>query len=186
MVTVLFIHSAGSQGPGEGSNRLLNALAAALPAGLTLVAPAMPDPDNPEAEPWLAALQSAMGRIEGRFLIVGHSLGGSVTLQGLARDGMPINLAGVILVATPFWGPKGWNMDSFALPGNAAETLAALPALTILQGDKDDVVSADHPDHYKDVLPFAKSTILAGVDHEALGAVPALVDAIVIMADIRV
>lgn len=80
MTQILFFHSAGAQGPGEGSSRLLEALRAALPQGWTLDAPRMPEPDSPDASRWCEAAWEAMTAIEGRYVVVGHSLGGSTAL----------------------------------------------------------------------------------------------------------
>lgn len=170
MTTVLFIHSAGAQGPGEGSFALLESLRAALPADLTLGAPLMPNPDNPEAEPWIAACQSAMTGIGDDFVLAGHSLGGSVILQTLARFGLPVNLKGVVTIAAPYWGAPDWAYDSFALPPNAGEKLEHLPRLVMLLGEDDDVVAADHLERYRAILPQAQTRRLPGVDHEAASA----------------
>lgn len=182
MTTVLFIHSAGTQDPGEGSSALREALAAGLPTGMHFKAPLMPDPDNPEAESWLAAFESEVTGIEHDLIIVGHSLGGSIALQGLARLGVPVNLKGVITVAAPFWGAPDWAFESFVLPGDAAEKLVDLSRLTILQGDSDAVVPLDHAERYKATLPNAQIVILPGVDHEAAGAAPAVLEAIATLA----
>lgn len=178
MTTVLFIHSAGAQDQGEGSSRLREALEAGLPSGIHFKAPQMPDPDDPKAEFWLAAFESEVTGIEHDLIIVGHSLGGSIALQGLARLGVPVNLKGVIVVAAPFWGAPDWEMESFSLPEDASEKLVDLARLVILQGDRDEVVPADHPERYKALLPNAQVQILPGVDHQAAGAADAVIAAI--------
>lgn len=178
MTTVLFMHSAGPQGPGEGSHALVKGIRAALPPDLTLIAPLMPKPDAPAAEPWLAALKAAVEAIEGDFVLVGHSLGGSTILQALARFGIPKGLLGVVTLAAPFWSAEDWSVEEFALPKNAGNTLHALSKLVILQGDKDEVVGKNHPELYRELLPQAKVTVLPGIDHEAASAGPAVISAI--------
>ena len=178
MTTVLFIHSAGAQDPGEGSSALLENLRAALPDGMKLEAPLMPQPDNPEAELWIAACQSAITGIEDEFVIVGHSLGGSTVLQTLARFGLPVNLKGVVTLASPFWGAPGWEYAAYALPPEEATKLLQLPRLIMLLGDEDDTVAADHLDRYKAILPNAESKSLPGIDHEAAEAAPDILAAI--------
>lgn len=178
MTTVLFIHSAGPQGPGEGSAALLESFRAALPAGLALEAPLMPQPDDPEAELWIAACQSAITGIEDELVLVGHSLGGSIILQTLARFGLPVTLKGVVTLAAPFWGAGGWDFDSFALPGDEASKLHDLPRLVMLRGEADTVVADDHLDRYKALLPNAEIARLPDVDHEAASAGPKLAEAV--------
>jgi len=183
MTTVLFIHSAGTQGPGEGSAALREALEGGLPQGMHFKAPLMPAPDDPKAELWLAAFESEVTGIEHDLVIVGHSLGGSIALKGLARLGVPVNLKGVITVAAPFWGAPDWDFESFALPDDAAEKLVDLSRLRILQGDRDEVVPVDHAQRYKALLPNAQIAILPGVDHAAAGAAPAVIEAVAALAE---
>ena len=166
MIEVLFIHSAGPQGKGEGSSNLVTALRAQLPEGFALAAPMMPNPDSPEPDPWIAAVKAAMDGITGPFVMVGHSLG----------------LLGVVLLAAPFWGAPGWGYDGFALREGAGERLSTLARAIIVQGDKDEVVEADHPTRYGEIMPQAAVRILPGVDHEGADAAPDLVRAIVEIA----
>lgn len=178
MTTVLFIHSAGAQGPGEGSSALLEALRSILPPQVTLLSPLMPEPDAPRAQPWGDAIEAQMKAIEGDFILLGHSLGGSSILQVLARSGMPDKLLGVVTLAAPFWSAPDWTLDEYALPQDAGEKLGGLFPLLILQGDEDDVVAGDHPQRYKNVLPQAEIRILPGVDHEAANAAPKVLEAL--------
>lgn len=136
MTTVLFIHSAGPQGPGEGSDALVKGMRAALPPDLTLIAPLMPKPDAPAAEPWLAALKAAVEAIEGDFVLVGHSLGGSTILQALARFGIPEGLLGVVTLAAPFWSAEDWSVEEFALPKDAGTKLQTLPNSSFCRATK--------------------------------------------------
>lgn len=186
MTTVLFIHSAGAQGPGQGSSALRDALEGGLPQGMDFKAPFMPEPDDPKAELWLAAFESAVNGVEHDLVIVGHSLGGSIALKGLTRLGVPVNLKGVVTVAAPFWGAPDWDFDSFALPNDAAEKLSALSRLRIVQGDGDEVVPVDHAERYKALLPSAQIAVLPGVDHAAAGAASAVIEAVAAFADSQV
>ena len=174
MPKVLFVHSAGPQGAGEGSSALLAGLKASLSPETELVAPQMPDPDNPMAEPWIAACRSATSGVEDNLILVGHSLGGSIILQTLAQFGLPTRLLGVVTLASPFWNAPDWEVESFALTEQDAGKLIGLPRLILVQGDADQMVAADHPDRYKALLPIAEIRRLAGVDHEAASAGPAL------------
>lgn len=183
MTEVLFIHSAGLQGPGEGSHRLLTALRAQLPERFVLHAPLMPDPDRPEPEAWIAAVQSAIERIDGDLVLAGHSLGGSTALQVLDRFGIPARLLGVVTLAAPFWGAADWPYPEYGLSADAAERLRAIGRVIIMRGDLDDVVAADHPGHYKAVMPQAERRTLPGIDHEAATAAPHLVQAILDITD---
>jgi uncharacterized protein len=186
VTTVIFIHSAGPQGPGQGSSRLLAGLRAGWPgsrlAGCTLDAPPMPRPDAPEPGPWIAACRARIAATTGDLILAGHSLGGSVILATLAAGGLPAGLRGVVTLASPFWGPGGWDMPGFALPPGAEAVLRGLPRLVLLQGEADEQVAAHHPDFYRALLPRAEIRRLPGVDHEAAAAAPALLAVLAEMA----
>lgn len=178
MRRVLFVHSAGTQGPVEGSGRFLARLRAELGAGYEIAAPMMPDPDNPEPGPWLDALSGPLAETPEPFALVGHSLGGSIILKHLAERGVPDGLAGVVTIAAPFWGPRGWDYDGFALPADAAAKLKGLGSIILLFGRQDDTVATDHLDLYRAALPSAEGRLIDG-DHEfATGDIHAVRDAI--------
>lgn len=178
MRQVIFVHSAGPQGKGEGSSRFLEALRAELGDGFEFVAPLMPDPDSPDAGPWEAATGDLIRAARAPFALVGHSFGGSTILNTLAKQGVPKGLAGVVTVAAPFWAAPDWNVPEFALPPNAVETLAAVPQIVIFRGRDDADIAATHLDLYKQAIPSATTREIAG-DHEfANGDIAAVAGAI--------
>lgn len=177
MPRILFIHSAGDQGPGEGSSRFLARLRDAMGTDTEIVAPLMPKPDSPEADTWVDATRTHLAEMSGPFVLLGHSLGGSIILKCLAQSGVPGGVSGVVTVAAPFWGAQGWEYDAFALPANAGKALQALP-VTMLFGDADETVSTDHLELYRQAIPTAAGRMIAG-DHEfASGDIDAVADAI--------
>jgi uncharacterized protein len=178
MTTILFIHSAGAQGPGEGSSRFLANLRAKMPAGWTLLAPPMPEPDTPSAAPWIAATAEALASLEGEFVALGHSLGGSTLLQALARHGNPPGLLGVVLLAVPFWSAADWNVAEFALDRGDIQNLTDVGRVILLQGSADEMVPADHAQRYTGILPQVETRSLQGVDHEAAEAAASVLHAV--------
>ena len=177
MPTILFIHSAGPQTPGEGSSRLVAAIRAALPADIAFEAPLMPEPDNPHASRWLPVIARTIAQQTRPFVLAGHSLGASSVLQPLAAPRAPTNLKGVVLLATPFWSPDDLELAEYALPADAAERLAAIGPVTLLLGEDDDVIPRDHLERYRRLLPKADARLLPAVDHEAEGAASAVLEA---------
>jgi uncharacterized protein len=186
VTTLLFIHSAGLQTPGQGSSRLLEALRAGLPHGLHLVAPPMPKPDAPSAEGWIEATRKALDDIAGDVVILGHSLGGSTVLQVLERHGIPETLRGVILLAAPFWSADNRNVAEYALSQGAGVALKELSPLIVLQGEEDEEIPRDHAGRYRELLPQAEIRLLPGIDHEAADAAPAVFGAIHEMLNAKV
>src|SRR5215468_1122292 len=97
---VLFVHSAGPQGPHEGSNEMVAHLRAGLGRGYDVRFPLMPDPDAPRFEAWRDRLEGELAALPEDSLIVTHSLGGSMLLKTLSDRPHDRAIAGLFLVAT--------------------------------------------------------------------------------------
>ena len=185
MPRVLFIHSAGSQGEGEGSSAFLAKLRAELGPAYAVDGPLMPNPDAPEARPWLDAVGGLIARAKGPFALVGHSLGGSIILKWLAENPLPGGLVGVVTIAAPFWGARDWDVSEFALPQDAGARLAKVPRIVLFSGRSDKVVPAEHLTLYADAVPGIETATVDG-DHEfANGDIGAVAEAIRLLPGFR-
>ena len=178
MPRILFIHSAGPQGPSEGSNQLLARLREALGNAYPVDAPAMPAPEAPDAAPWLDAASEHLAQMREPFALVGHSLGGSIILKLLAESGVPTGLAGVVTVAAPYWGAPDWDYEAFALRADAGDRLLEVPAITLLFGREDNVVAPAHLDLYQAAIPSATGRLIKGDHVFAAGDIGAVADAV--------
>src|SRR5687767_8026656 len=58
--TVLFLHSAGPQGPGQGSSEFVRHLKKELGPGYSVLAPKLPRPQDPDYAPWKAKLAATL------------------------------------------------------------------------------------------------------------------------------
>jgi uncharacterized protein len=159
---VLFVHSAGPQGPGEGSNSLVGALGKALGAGYDLRHPIMPDPDNPAYAPWKKRVENELAALDPDAFLVGHSLGGSVLLKCLSESKRTQPIAGMFLLATPFWGP---HMQEFALRENFGAGLPEIRRIFLYHSRDDDEVPFAHLGLYVRALPHATVRELEGHGH---------------------
>lgn len=83
---VFFLHSAGAQGPHEGSSDLVAWLKDALGSECHVLHPKMPNPKEPDYQAWKAELRKELAKLSGEVTFVGHSLGGSVLLKYLAEE----------------------------------------------------------------------------------------------------
>ena len=95
---VLFIQGAGSMNEPEGSGRLAAYLARELGTDYRLIAPEMPDAENPHYQPWRDRIEQELEAIDGKVILVGHSLGGSVLLSYLAEGSYRKPVSGLFLV----------------------------------------------------------------------------------------
>lgn len=159
---VLFVHSAGPQGPGEGSSAIVAGLRKALGAGYDLRSPIMPDPDDPAYAPWKKRVEAEFEGLDDSALLIGHSLGGSVLLKWLSERKHQRAVAGLFLVATPFWGPQ---MQEFVLQEDFAGGLSAVPKVFLYHSRDDDVVPFAHLGRYARALPQATLRELDGHGH---------------------
>ena len=103
---VLFIQGAGTMHEPEGSGRLAAYLARELGTDYRLIAPEMPEADNPHYRPWRDRIEQELDVIDGEVIFVGHSFGGSVLLKYLAEGSYRKPVRGLFLVSVP---DSGWN-----------------------------------------------------------------------------
>jgi len=66
--------------------------------GYDVTAPALPNPDEPQLESWLACLHDTLTHLDEDTVIVGHSLGGLATLHFLSRLPKDVTVGKVVLV----------------------------------------------------------------------------------------
>ena len=112
---------AGDMWEPEGSGVLATYLGKSFGSDYEVIAPEMPDAaTDPHYVPWRNQIELELQRIEDPAVIVGHSFGGSVLLKYLTEGPPPRSIAGIFLVAVPFWGPEGWPYDEYALPTNCS------------------------------------------------------------------
>jgi predicted alpha/beta hydrolase family esterase len=147
-VAILFLHGAG----GYPEDRLIaGALGAALDEPVHL--PRLPDEDMTHAA-WSAEIAAHLR--PDVDTVVGHSFGGSTFLKMLT-DG-DLGVGRLVLLATPDWGPDGWDVDDYALPPDAEQRLAPGVRIDLHHCVDDDVVPVDHLDLLSARLPRATVT----------------------------
>ncbi|MFD1143186.1 RBBP9/YdeN family alpha/beta hydrolase [Larkinella insperata] len=161
---VLFIHCAGPQGPHTGSDNLVSDLRQRLGAQYRVRYPQMPNPDAPHYTPWKKRLEAELAATDGTVVLVGHSLGGSVILKYLAEENPANPIAGVCVVAAPYWGKKGWKSRDFTLPKNLS-TLSLIPQIIFFHSHDDEVVPFFHAIRYAELLPDVRVCALEHLGH---------------------
>ncbi len=103
---VLFIQGAGSMHEPEGSGRLAAYLARELGTDYRLIAPEMPDAENPHYQPWRDRIEQELEAIDGKVIFVGHSFGGSVLLKLPRRGFVPEACLGLVPCLGSQLGPR--------------------------------------------------------------------------------
>jgi predicted alpha/beta hydrolase family esterase len=152
---VLFIHGAGT-GAYAADRLLADSLQAALGDGFRVDCPKMPDEENAPYRKWKAEIRSRLARARGTPILVGHSVGGSVLLKFLCERRAPARIAGLFVIATPFWGADDfWKWDEVQLPADAKSKLAGRWPLVFYHSRDDEVVPFAHLGMYAKRLPRA-------------------------------
>ncbi len=172
---VLFIQGAGNMHEPEGSGRLAAYLARELGTDYRVIAPEMPDADNPHYQPWRDRIEQELDAIDEDVILVGHSFGGSVLLKYLAEGSYQKPVRGLFLVSVPNWGPDGWAYDEFAAPDDVASRLPESRIFLYHSRDDQEVPFA-HLHYYEERLRTAMARPIAGSEHSFVEGLPLLVE----------
>ena len=160
--TVLVIHGAGEPRRRAGKIYWETLLGNGLGSEYRVRAPRMPGPTEPHYETWAKRLAELIAECD-RPALVGHSLGASVVLKYLAEAEPRPALAGLFLIATPFWGP---GFPEFALPPDFSARLRDLSPLYLYHSRDDSEVPFEQLEQYARALPQAVVRAVDGRGHE--------------------
>lgn len=172
---VLFLHSGGPQGPHEGSNDLVHSLQEALGDGYHVSYPMLPDPEYPVYELWKEKIGRVMADADDGVVLVGHSLGGSVILKFLSEERCETLIGGLCIVAAPYWGMPGWQVEEYTLPDDFAVKLPRIPRIFLYHSRNDEVVPFEHVQHYGEDLRWATIRAFGNRGHLFSGGLPEMV-----------
>lgn len=172
---VLFIQGAGGMHQPEGSGWLAAYLARELGAGYRVIAPEMPDADDPHYQPWRDRIEQELEAVDEAVILVAHSFGGSVLLKYLAEGSHQKPVRGVFLVSVPNWGPEGWAYEEFAVPDDVGLRLPTSRIFLYHSRDDPEVPFA-HLGYYQERLTAATARPIDGSEHSFVQGVPTLVD----------
>lgn len=157
MKHVIFIQGAGA-GAYEEDKRLADSLRRALGPSYEVHYPAMPNEDDAPYEEWARQIERNLAELQGPIVLAGHSVGASVLLKYLSEATVRKPVAGVFLMANPFWGGDGWRYEGWeelALPRNLAAKLPKGASLFLYHCRDDETVPFDHLALYARALPHA-------------------------------
>jgi predicted alpha/beta hydrolase family esterase len=174
---VLFIHSAGNKRNPDGSGNLIAYLQDKLGSDYEVLSPDMPDPDHPRYEAWRTQVEQELAALDNDAILIGHSVGGSVLLKCLSEGAFQKHIAGLFLVAAPYWGKdEDWQYDEYALPEEFASKLPQISQMFLYHSRNDEEVPFAHLRHYEEKLPQATARALDGHEHSFNDGLPELVD----------
>ncbi|MGF1473041.1 MAG: RBBP9/YdeN family alpha/beta hydrolase [Rubrobacteraceae bacterium] len=151
---VLLVHG-GGEGAHEEDKKLAASLSDVLGSEYDVRCPKMPDENRPEYGAWGARISEVLSTLDGEVILVGHSLGGSVLLKYLSEAKVDGPVAGLFLVAAPYWGTEDWKVDEYELQAGFASKLPERLPMFFYHSRDDESVPFAHLALYKERLPEA-------------------------------
>jgi uncharacterized protein len=162
---VLFVHG-GGEGAYEEDKKLAENLQNALGAAFDVRCPRMPDEASPDSEAWKDTIARELAALDGEVVLVGHSVGAFVLLRYLTEEGVEKPVAGLFLVAAPYVGTEGWQVEEDALPEDFASKLPEGLPVFLYHSRNDEVVPFAHLALYAEKLPQATIHEFDGRGHQ--------------------
>lgn len=176
---ILFAHSGGAQdGPGKGSYDFVKWLQKSLGTGYEITYPIIEDPEAPTYGMWKTMLDIEFSKLDEEIILIGHSLGGSTLLKYLSENESDVKIDGLFLVAAPYWGEKGWNVEEFKLKKDFSKSLPAIASVHLFHCTNDPFVPFEHLKLYQKKLPNAVIHELRGNFHSFADGLQELVETI--------
>ena len=175
---ILFLHSAGPQTENEGSTGLLNYLKEHLSEYYKIIAPKLPNPEDPSYEAWKDEISLNIQN-QDSLIIIAHSLGGSFLLKYLSEELIQISLKAIYIISAPFWGlDDEWQNSDYLLTGDFGSRLPETGHKAIYHSEMDNIVPLTHFRAYSDAVKFNESHIVMGESHTFDGGLSELVESI--------
>jgi predicted alpha/beta hydrolase family esterase len=151
---ILFIQGGGNGGY-EADEKLVASLRSALGPAYEIKYPQIIPDESKKDFGWLQQIGNAISGIESEMILVGHSFGASMLLKYLSENKIKEQIAGIFLIATPFWrGKEDWE-QGLKLKENFVDHLPADTPIWFYHCKDDEEISFDNLLEYKQKLPQA-------------------------------
>lgn len=178
MNKVIFFHGGGSREDYDADEKLVASLKSELGAGYFVSYPFLPNDGSPDLGR-RGQINREIAESDDGVILVAHSLGASMLLVCLSEFGIDKKIAGIFLIATPFWqGEENW-VEAFKLQPDFAKKLDKEIPLFFYHCRDDEDVLFEHLDIYKQQLEWATFREIPAGGHQ-LGD-----DLSLVAADIR-
>ena len=162
---VLFIQGAG-EGAYEEDEKLAKSLRSLLSAEYNVRYPKMPEEEDQGYEAWKAQISKELDGLDDGVILVGHSVGSSMLLKYLSEENIEKSIAGIFLIAAPYWGTGGWQVDEFILDEDRASKLLKEVPIFFYHSRDDDIVPFAHLARHAKNFPQATIRKFDGRGHQ--------------------
>lgn len=151
---LIFFHGGGSEEDYHADAKLVDSLKLNLGPAYSIHYPLLPDLGTPDLGR-REQISHEISASEDNVILAGHSLGASMLLACLSEIKISRKIAGVFLLATPFWsGTEDW-VEPFKLQPDFAKQLDKKTPLFFYHCRDDEEVPFGHLAVYKQQLPWA-------------------------------
>ena len=151
---ITFFHGGATQEDYDADAKLVDSLKSTLGGEFTVHYPMLPEEEVPDLGR-RKQVSYEISASEEDVVLVGHSLGASMLLAYLSENNISKRIAGIFLIATPFWsGHEDW-VKAFKLQSDFADRLDKNIPLFFYHCRDDKEVPFTHLSIYKQKLPWA-------------------------------
>lgn len=162
---VLFIQGAG-KGAHQEDGELVKSLRGELGDGYSVHYPKIPGDGDTGYDDFKDRIARELDGMDGRVILVAHSVGSSVLLKYLSEEKVKTPVDGIFLIAAPFVGEGGWGLDDGALREGFAAKLPKDVPIFFYHSRDDEVVPFEHLALYAKKLHDATIRKLDGRGHQ--------------------
>ena len=163
---VLFVQGGGEGAHDKWDNRIVESLERELGPDYAVRYPRMPHEADPKYAAWKAALERQFDRLSDGAILIGHSIGGTITIRTLADEAPTLTFAGIFLIAAPFVGVGGWQSEDIEPLSDLGARLSKQTPIYLYHGSKDETAPFGHVHLYAQSIPHAVVRPLSGRDHQ--------------------
>lgn len=164
---VLFLRGGRGEAAYEADGLLVGALRKGLGADYEVRYPKMPFDDDVGYAGWKADIAAELSIPSDEVFLVAHSVGGATLLKYLVEERVEKRIAGLFLLATPFFGAdEKWNYAEMKLPQDFARRLPAIPRICLYHNRDDETVPFAHLAFYAARLPHSTTREHEGGGHQ--------------------
>jgi predicted alpha/beta hydrolase family esterase len=154
---ILLIQGAGA-GAYEVDKQLATSLSHSLDPQYEVHYLAFPHEDDASYEEWQHHLEKELTTMQGPIIVAGHSVGASTLIKWMSEMGAEKPIAGMFLLACPFWGGNGWRYSGYEklmLSEEGVTNLSKGRQIFLYHCRDDAIVPFDHLALYAQILPEA-------------------------------